>query len=408
MDRYDELLQKRAALVTEQRRLLDKAENEDRNLTSEEKTAYDRMDADFDSLEERIELLKDQRERQRNLALAERGEIRERPDTETRAKDEAFLLYLRQGEIAMSPEQRKMVGVAHNEVELRDLSKGTDASGGFTVPEDFFNQLVNKLEEQSGVRRAGARVIRTAGGNDLPIPKVTAHAAASWVSEAAALSAADDTFAQATLGAFKAVKLVKVSLELLQDTGVDIVGYIANEIGRAVGRLAGDAYATGTSGSTTTPEGVVNKATVGVTAASGTAITADEVIDLVYSVSEPYRNNGSSFLMNDSIVKLVRKLKDGNSQYLWQPGMQSGEPDRLLGYPVFREPSMDGAPAINDKVMVFGDMSGYFIRDINAFSVRRLDERYADTMQVGFLGWFRTDGDLIDTNAVKVLQMAAA
>jgi HK97 family phage major capsid protein len=409
-ERIEELMQQRAALLTEQRRILDKAEGENRNLTGEEQAEYDRMDGDFDSLDARIERLKDQRERQRSLAEAEasvRGREREHEGDAERAYRDAFEKYLRVGLAELASEERELLRTGFDASDsTRDLSAGVSANGGFTVPKSFYDRLVNKLELESAIRSAGATRIETSGGNQIQIPKVTAHAAASWAAEAAALAAADDTFAQVALDAYKAVKLIKVSIELLEDTGVDLEAYISSEIGRAVGRLEGDGFATGAAASATTPEGIMNKATVGVTtaAAGGLTITADEFIDLYYSVTRPYRA-GAAWLMNDATVKLVRKLKDTTNQYLWQPGLTKGEESSILGSPVYVEPSLDN-PGSSKKVACFGQVSGYFIRDVKTFRLFRLNERYMDTGQVGFLGWHRTDGDLVDTNAVRVMQTA--
>jgi HK97 family phage major capsid protein len=420
MERIDELMQQRAALVTEQRRILDKAEGENRDLAGEEAQEYSRMDGELDSLDSRIERLKDHRERQRSLAEAEAGRggvwnpNRDGGDPnageEVRAYHQAFDRYVRHGMTELSEEERSILRNGYKreeDGEARDLSSGTAAAGGYTVPQSFYGKLVNKLELASNVRASGATRIETAGGNTLPIPKVTAHAAAVWATEAQALTSADDTFGQVLLGAYKAVKLVKVSIELLEDTGVDLEAYIANELGRAIGRLEGDAFATGASGSTTTPEGVLNKATIGVTTATagGLVITADEFIDTVYSVTRPYRD-GASWLMSDATVKLVRKLKDAQNRYLWQEALTKDEEATLLGYPVRVEPTYN-APGSSKLVATFGNHAGYFIRDVSGFRMYRLNERYMDSGEVGFLGWHRTDGDLVDTNAVMSLKTAA-
>lgn len=418
MERIDELMQARAALLTEQRRILDRAEGENRDLTAEEAQEYSRMDGEFGSLDTRIERLKDQRERQRSLAEAEAnrgGVFNANADRDPNAGDEqraynsAFDTYLRRGMIEMSEEQRALLRTGFQQEpdgEARDLSVGVGAAGGFTVPTSFYGKVVNKLEMESMVRSAGATRIETAGGNAIQIPKVTAHAAAVWAAEAAALAAADDTFAQATLNAFKAVKLIKVSLELLEDSGVDLEAYISSELGRAIGRLEGDAFATGASGSATTPEGVLNKAAIGVTTASagGLVVTSDEFIDTVYSVTRPYRT-GAGWLMSDATVKLVRKLKDSQNRYLWQEALTKDEQATFLGYPVYVEPTVQ-SPGSAQLIAAFGNFAGYFIRDVGAFRLFRLNERYMDNGEVGFLGWHRTDGDLIDTNAVKTLKTA--
>jgi HK97 family phage major capsid protein len=200
---------------------------------------------------------------------------------------------------------------------------------------------VNKLEMESNVRVAGATRLETASGNPLPIPKVTAHAAASWAAELSTLAAADDTFAQTILNAYKAVKLIKVSLELLEDSGVNIEDYISSEIGRAIGRLEGDAFATGASGSTTTPEGVINKATIGVTtaAAGGLVYTSDEFIDMVYSLTRPYRDRRlvADVGRADEARRASSRTRQGSTS--GSRRYTKGEQESLLGYPVYVEPT---------------------------------------------------------------------
>lgn len=403
MDRIDELMQRRAALVTEQRSLLDAAESEDRALNQDESQKYERMEGDLDGIESRIRALKDSRERQRSLAEAEvRDSAVLNPygsngdpnaNTEERAYAAALDTYLRKGERGLSGD------------ESRALVKGTDSAGGYFAPDSFRNTLVESLEQESAIRKF-AQVITTSNGNEILIPRVTSHGAASWVAEEGAKPVVDDVFEQASLKAHKSAVIIKVSTELLEDSQFNLEGYIATELGKKIGRLEGIAYATGAAASTTTPKGLVNRATVGKTAASATVVTADEIIDLVYSVSRPYRNN-ARFLMNDALVATVRKLK-ANNEYIWQDQFRAGEPATLMGYPVEIEPAMDAAPAANDLVIAFGDLSGYMIRDVNGVRLQRLVELYAVNNHVGFLAEHRTDGDLIDLSAVKTLKMAAS
>lgn len=403
MDRLDELMQRRATLVSEQRSVLDAAESEDRALNSDESQNYERINGELDSLESRIRALKDTRERQRSLAEAE---VREsavlspyshnadpNANSEERAYAKALDTYLRKGERALTSD------------ESRALVKGTDSAGGYFAPDSFRSTLVEALEQESAVRKF-AQVISTSNGNELLIPRVTSHGAAQWVAEEGTKPVVDDVFEQASLKAHKSAVIIKVSTELLEDAQFNLEGYIAAELGKKIGRLEGAAFAVGAANSTTTPKGITTRATVGKTAASATVITADEIIDLIYSVSRPYRNN-ARFIMSDAVVATVRKLK-ANNEYIWQEAFRQGEPASLLGFPVEVDPNMDASLAANDIAMVFGDISGYMIRDVNGVRVQRLNELYAVTNHVGFLAEHRTDGDLIDLSAVKTLKMAAA
>lgn len=304
--KLEDLLQKRANLNVEMRSLLDTSA--DGALTAEDQEKYERMEGEYRDLTSRIRMEKEQQERERSLAESESRAVdnfkeSEEPASELDAKEYRAALdkYLRKGERGLNAD------------EHRALVVGTGSLGGYLVPGGFRAGLVAALEQESAVRRL-ATVLTTAQGNEILVPKVTGHGTAQWVAEGAAKPEVDETFAQASLKAFKAAEIIKVSTELLEDSGFDLEGYIASELGRAIGRLEGAAYATGASNSTTTPKGVVTSATVGKTAASATVITADEIIDLVYSVSRPYRSN-ARFMMSDGVAAIVRKLK-ANSEYI--------------------------------------------------------------------------------------------
>lgn len=326
MDKINDLYQKRSKLVAEQRSLVDKAEAENRALVAEEKNEFERMETDLNELEGRISILKTQRERERSLADSEtrtveshREDDAEMPEIEQRAYREALNKYMRKGDRGLSQE------------EHRALVVGTDSAGGYLVPGAFRSTLVEALEQESAIRRF-ATVLTTQQGNEILVPKVTTHGAAEWVAEGGDKPVTDEVFDQVALNAHKAARIIKVSTELLEDSGFDLEGYVARELGRSIGRLEAAAYATGAANSTTTPKGLVTSATVGKTAASATAVTADEILDLVYSVSRPYRTN-ARFLMTDAMVAIVRKLK-ANSEYIFTDSgtgnsITGGEPARL-------------------------------------------------------------------------------
>ena len=261
------------------------------------------------------------------------------------------------------------------------------------------------MEEQN-IFRTLAHVIQTSSG-DRKIPVVASKGTASWVDEEGTIPESDDAFSQVSIGAYKLATRVKVSEELLNDSVFDLESYISREFARRIGNKEEEAFFTGDG--TGKPLGVLaatGGAEIGVTAASATAFTADEVFDLFYSLKAPYRKN-AVFLMNDSSVKALRKLKDGNGQYLWQPSLTAGTPDMLLGRPVYTSAFMP-AMAASAKSILFGDLSYYWVADRQGRSFRRLGELYATTGQVGFLASQRVDGKLILPEAVKVLQQKAA
>ena len=217
----------------------------------------------------------------------------------------------------------------------------------------------------------------------------------------------DDTFGQITIGAHKIASMIKVSDELLQDSVFDIASYIATEFARRVGDAEEAAFISGDGAGK--PFGMLhetNGATAGVTAASATAITADELLDLIYSLRAPYRKR-AIFLMHDSTIKAIRKLKDGNGQYLWQPGLKEGEPDKLLGYRLVTSTHMPVIAAAA-KPILFGDLTSYWIADREGRSMQRLNELYAATGQVGFRVTQRVDGRLVQPEGLRCLAMKSA
>ena len=245
------------------------------------------------------------------------------------------------------------------------LQIGTDSEGGYLVPDEYERTLIEALEEES-----------------------------------------DDTFGQISIGAYKLGTMIKVSDELLQDSVFDIESYISKEFGRRMGAAEEAAFFSGDGSGK--PLGVLaatGGAQVGVTAASETAIKADELFDLYHSLRAPYRKN-AVWAVNDTTIAAIRKLKDGNGQYLWQPGLTNGAPDMILGRPVKTSTFMPTLEA-GAKTVVFGDFGYYWIADRQGRSFKRLNELFATTGQVGFLASQRVDGRLVLPEAMKVLQQKA-
>ena len=235
---------------------------------------------------------------------------------------------------------------------------------------------------------------------------VASKGTASWIDEEGAYTESDDSFGQVSIGAYKLGTMIKVSEELLNDSVFDLESYIAREFARRIGTKEEEAFFTGDG--TGKPLGILaasGGAETGVTAASATAVTADELIDLFYSLKSPYRKN-AVWVLNDSTIKAIRKLKDNNGQYLWQPSLVAGTPDTILGRPVKTSAYMP-AIAAGAKTIAFGDFSYYWIADRQGRSFKRLNELYAANGQVGFLGSQRVDGKMILPEAVKVLVQKA-
>lgn len=287
--------------------------------------------------------------------------------------------------------------------ELRNaLQIGVDSEGGYLCPDTFADELIKGLTARNVVRDL-AHVFQTSSGQH-KIPVVTTRGSASWIEEEGPIPEGDDVFGQQYIDAHKVGTLIKVSEELLNDSAFDLEQYFIDEFARRIGSKEEDAFLNGDG--VGKPTGLLNDAQVGVNAASATAFTADELIDLFYSLDAPYRTN-AVWLVNDSTMRIIRKLKDQNGQYLWQKALHEGEHETLLGKPIIQSPFAPIAEA-GAKAVAFGDFSYYWIGDRQGITFRRLNERYADTGQVGFLATKRTDGKLILPEAIKVLQMKSA
>lgn len=283
------------------------------------------------------------------------------------------------------------------------LQEGVDADGGYLVPDEYDSRLIRKLEEENIMRKLAHR-IKTSGLHKINIAATTP--AAAWIDEGEALTFGDATFSQINLDAHKLHVAIKVTEELLYDSMFDLESYIVDMFGKALANAEENAFLNGDGHGQ--PLGLLDDnegAEVGVTAASATGITADEIINLIYSLKRPYRKN-AVFLMNDATIAIVRKLKDGNGVYLWQPALTAGEPDKLLGYPVYTSQYMPTAAAGN-KSIAFGDFSYYNIGDRGTRSFAELRELFAGNGMIGYVAKERVDGKMILPEAVKVLQQHA-
>lgn len=333
-----------------------------------------------------------------NVKAGEVNEARSAEAKEERRSDNDILRAIGEGE------QRSHTFQA-NDVERRDnvnLTAGTATDGAEVIPTTLFGQLIGFLRENVTVMNDRGRQIVTSGGEDLVIPKFTSYSAASIVAEGGTIGKDAPQFATVTLSAYKYGFLVLMSHELVADSGFDIVPDVLAQANVALARGVG-AHLLAGSGSGQ-PNGIVTAATTGVTAASATAITADELIDLQHSVVSGYRTN-ANFVAKDSTVKLIRKLKDGDSQYLWRPGLTAGAPDTVLGNTLLVDDSMPAATTGLDSVL-YGDLSGYAVRFAGGARVTRSDEYGFDSDMVAWRFLVRADGDLVDTNSVRVLTQA--
>ncbi len=407
MSKIMDLMEKRAKAWNAAKEFLDAHSENGGNVSAEDAAVYDRMEKEVTDLTKDIERLQRQDAIDKMLEEPTSKPITDRP---AKAKSD-----VKTGRA--SDEYRKAFwdNIRHpGNPMLRDvLEVGTDGNGGYLVPTEFERTLVQALDENNVMRTIGCKIITTQ--NERKIPVADGHTQAAWTAENGAYKESNPTFTQKSIDAYKLTDLIKVSDELLSDSFFDIEGYISEEFGRAFGEAEEDAFINGTiqSGQTVIdrPTGLFSKANAGgapqgVVAAGATAITADELISLVYSLKAPYRSK-AKFLMNDATVAAIRKLKDGNGVYMWQPSLTAGEPDRLLGYPLFTSPKVPTLAA-GARAVAFGDFSCYWIADRAGRTMKRLNELYATNGQVGFTCTERVDGKLILSEGIKILDMKAS
>ena len=395
-----ELREKRAKAWEATKSFLDTHRTDKGTLTAEDDATYTRMEQDITDLGreigrlERQEALDAELNRPVNTPITSRPETMKVDEKTGRASDaykKAFWNNFRtKGNI--TPELRN------------SLNEGQDSEGGYLVPDEFERTLVQGLNS-TNIIRAHAHVITTSSGLH-KIPVVASHGSAAWIDENGAYTESDESFGQVQLDAHKVGTIIKVSEELLNDSAFDLESYLSSEFIRRIGDKEEEAFISGNGSSK--PTGILNATGgggVGVTTAGATAIVADELIDLFYSLKAPYRKN-AIWVLNDSTIKAIRKLKNGDGTYLWQPAIKDGEVDSILGRPYFTSAY---APTIaaGAKSIIFGDLNYYWIGDRQGISFKRLNELYAGNGQVGFLASKRLDGKTVLAEAIKVLQQHA-
>lgn len=410
------LNEQRGDILKEMRSLLKAAEDEGRDLTEAE-------NGKFDDLNQRAEQIKASIQRYEQIAAIE-GEVRNNQpgredfdgrDSEHRTsreqlekrRNEAFDAYLRGGIGALNEEQRSLLVTGHLPGDGLEARALTTAGIGVVGTREFSNELIKALRDFTGVLEAGARVITTSTGNPMGLLAVddTSNEGSNEQDQgAAADDDVDPTFASQELGAYTYDSgVIRVPIELLQDSEVDLAAEIRSLASERIGVKLNKRTTLGSG--TGQPLGFVTGATVGKTTASSSAITYDELLDLLHSVAAPYRRRGGRWQFNDQTLAAIRKLKDNDGRYIFAAG-GAGAPNQVLGYDYVVNPAMDDIEA-GKKPIAFGDFSTYRVRFVANPFIRRLEEAYAINRQVGFYVAQRADGRLTDAKAVKVLQLAS-
>lgn len=389
----ERLTEQRARAWEQAKGLLDVAAAEGRDLSGEEAEQFERINADLDAMDSRRKAVLDAEARDRAIAEA-RAAAGVPADlglrsVQTAAAEKSDADIIR--EIALG-ERRSFA------FEARDVTK---ASTGAPVPTSFYNTLVEHLVVQGPMLDGNViTMLTTQSGENLQIPRTNTYTAPAITAEGTAIAESDPTFnAFVTLGAFKYAATFQLSREVVEDSGINLLDFVARQAAVGMGTAVNSGLTVGTG--TVQPNGIVTAASSAVTGGTGVAgaPSADNLIDLVYSCPSPYRRRGASFQMRGATLAAVRKLKDTDGTYLWAPGLVPGEPDRLLGFPVYENPDVP-AMAAGAKSIIFGDASSYYVRQVRGIDFARDDSVGFVNDLITFRVVWRGDGNLVDANAV--------
>lgn len=392
MDKILELRAKRAALWQKAKDFLDSHTDEDGRLTAEDAATYDSMEAEVVAMKQAIDRLERQAAVDAELAKPTSEPITSQPKMEGAAKGFRASDEYRQAMLAaMRTGFRQVSNV---------LQEGIDQQGGYLVPVEYDSRLIDVLTEENIMRTLGTK-ITTSGEHKINI--AATKPAAAWIEEGGSLSFGEATFDQIMMDAYKLHVAIKVTEELLYDAAFNLEGYIIDNFGKALANAEEDAFLNGDGKGK--PAGIFDTALGGQYSltTSGTSISADDIISLVYTLKRPYRKS-AAFITNDKTLASLRKLKDNNGAYLWQPSLTAGEPDRLFGYAVYTSQFAPEASA-GKAAMAFGDFSYYNIGDRGARSMQELKELFAGNGMIGYVMKERVDGRLILPEAVQIMKM---
>lgn len=384
-----ELREKRAKTWEATKTFLESHRTDKGTLTAEDDETYNRMMNDIDSLGKEIQRLEKQETLDKELAKAVNIPITGKPGQgaeDEKAKPARF----RHG---YAKDLLKAMRTNFKQVSNL-LQEGVDTDGGYLVPEEYDQRIIDILNEENIMRQLG-HGLTTSGEHKINI--AATKPAAAWIEEGGALVFSDATFKQILMDAHKLHVAIKITEELLYDNAFNLEGYIITEFGKALANAEEDAFLNGDG--TGKPLGLFAEAGGGdITGTLTAAIKADDILDLIYALKRPYRKN-ASFIINDRILATLRKLKDTNGAYMWQPSYQAGEPDRLLGY------SIHTSAFAPEKAISFGDYSYYNIGDRGTRSIAELRELFAGNGMIAYVAKERVDGKLILPEAVKILKL---
>lgn len=386
-----ELIEKRAKAWEAAKNFVDTHEDKNGNLSAEDSATYTKMEAEIEELTNSIDRQQRAERREQEFSKPVNSPITGKPYKDEPAGEE------KTGRASDEYRKAMLNAMRSNFRQVSNvLQEGVDSDGGYLVPVEYDKRLIDVLNEENIMRTLGTK-ITTSGEHKINI--AATKPAAAWIEEGGTLSFGDATFDQIYLDAFKLHVAIKVTEELLYDSAFNLENYIITEFGKALANAEEDAFLNGDGKGK--PLGIFAKTGGGQSAGTLTAaLKSDDLIDLVYSLKRPYRKN-ASFILNDATLAQVKKLKDNNGQYLWQPSYQAGEPDRILGYTV-----RTSAYAPTDAI-AFGDYRYYNIGDRGSRSFKQLNELFAGNGMIGFVAKERVDGKLVLPEAVKILGLKA-
>lgn len=389
MSRILDLMEKRKEAWEGAKAFVESKKDKDGILSAEDAKTYDEMEAkvkaysaEIGRLQEMEEMDKELSKPMTNAIVTRPMKMDEKPEKKGRARDEY--------------KHAMMNALRSNFKRVEDiLQEGVDADGGYLVPEEYDSRLIETLKEEN-IMRSLATTISTSGQHKINV--AASDPAAAWIDEGGALNFGDSKFAQVLLDAHKLHVAIKVTEELLYDSAFNLENHILSSFGQALANTEEDAFLNGDG--TGKPTGIFHKTNGGTFLKDIPTIKSDDMIDLIHALKRPYRKN-ASFIMNDKTVSSIRKLKDNNGAYIWQPSYQQNEPDRILGYPVYTSAF---AP---ENAIAFGDYRYYNIGDRGTRSFKELTELFAGNGMIGFVAKERVDGKLVLKEAVQILPIKA-
>ncbi len=421
-----ELREDRAHLAAQAGLILKRADLGKRNLTTAENTEFERYHRQLGEL--RVKIEREEMQRDANVEIDESAlrtgmellgfATKDERDafrhayiaaSRRKQKDEVFHDWVVNGANISTEHRAIMAGRSGNQSlsaqESRALSAYTDTAGAYTVPEGFADRLTVAERSWSGMRQSRATILHTEDGAELPMPTVNDTAAeATILGENTSAPSLDMSFGRVVLKSYMySTGVVKLPLQLIADSAFDVETFVISCFGSRFGRGLNRHLTVGTG--TNQPLGLITAAPVGATAASATAVTFDDLLLLEHSVDPAYRGK-AEYMFHDKILMQLKRQKDGLGRPLWQPGVGLGAPDTIAEKPYVINQNMASTIAPGVKSLAYGDISSYTIRDVGAPMIVRMAERFADSLQIGLLGFSRHDGNLVDagTGPVQVLQ----